>query len=306
LDIKEKISKAKPRRTMPKFGRTRAGPGARKAEARSKALAFKVKDIFDRLYRSLVEEEIRRLKSVIRKNSDRERVIEQLATALALSGMREVKDAGRRNSRRFELSPTWYDSYFKEKREEAVALITETEKEFRVKFRESLNRWLNEDPDLTHADLARRIRFSYFAEGYEVLAPRQKPTRGVLEPLEQGPKITRDALSRASLIARTELAMSQNRGAYEGLKASGAEYLKWVSQLSDGGRGHQEMNNEIVRAGEDFILPDGTPMAAPGLGKVTEIGQAPIKHTANCRCTIVRATRREIREYKRRRGITDD
>ena len=297
MDIEQKITKSKPRRTMPKFGRTRAGPGARKAEARSKALAFKVKDIFNRLYRGLVDEEIRRLKSVIRKADDRERAIEQLATALALSGVREIRDAGNRGGARLSLDTQFYDSYLKEKRVEAAGMITRTVREFRVKFRESLAGWLREDPSITHADLARRIRFSYFAEGYEVLAPGQKPSRGVLEPLEEGPPITRDALSRASLIARTELAMAQNKGAFEGLKASGATHLKWVSQQRDGGRGHQDMDGEVVKAGEAFILPDKTPMLSPGMG--------PIKHVANCGCTVVRATRREIREYNRRRGITE-
>ena len=100
--MKQRVDKAKPRRRFASFNRTRRGPGAKKAEARSKALAVKIKAIFDQYYRAIVDEEIKRVKGMVQKAApNRDRVIEQLATALTLSGIREVEDAGKRQDKDF-------------------------------------------------------------------------------------------------------------------------------------------------------------------------------------------------------------
>ena len=294
-----RIHKAKARQRMGSFARTRRGPGTGKAESRSKALAWKVKKIFDRYLRSLVDEEIKRTKGVVKKSeADKQRFIEQLAQAIAISGIREVEDAGKRTDPKFKVAPDFYRQFYEQKRESATAMLKETDREFRNNMRKFLSQWLTEDPGITHAELARRIRFSFYADGADVLAPGQKPTRGILEPLERGPRITRDVFGRASLVARTEMAMAQNTGNIESIKASGLEYKMWISQKSNGGRGHQEMNGEVVPVGEPFILPDKTPMMYPG------DPSGPIKHLANCRCSVVAAPPRKVREYERKHGIT--
>ena len=297
--MRAELRKARARRRFAPMGRTRSGPGARKAEARSKALAPKIEAIFDRYYRVLVDEEVKRVKGMVRKSAaDRERFIEQMATLLTVSGIREVEDAGRREDPEFTVSPTFYQQYFNEKKNEATAMLTNVDDEFKSKMREFLAQWLTEDPGITQAELARRIRFSFYADGAEVLAPNQKPSRGILEPLERGPRITRDVFARASLIARTEMGMAQNRGNFEALKATGRKYKMWMPERSDGGRGHQEMRGEIAPIGEPFRLPDGTKMMYPG------DPNGPIKHTANCRCGIATPTPAQVREYERRMGIT--
>ena len=300
----QRVNKAKPRRRFASFNRTRRGPGAKKAEARSKALAVKIKAIFDQYYRAIVDEEIKRVKGMVQKAApNRERVIEQLATALTLSGIREVEDAGKRQDKDFKVAPSFYEQFYNEKKNTATAMLKNVDEEFKSNMRKFLKQWFTEDPGITGAELARRIRFSFYADGAEVLAPNQKPSRGILDPLERGPRITRDVFSRASLVARTEMGMAQNRGAFEVMRASGVKYKMWVSQQSDGGRGHQEMNGTVVPIDEDFILPDGTRMAAPSMGKVKRMGEGPIKHIANCRCTVVAAPRRKVREYERKNGI---
>jgi hypothetical protein len=294
-----RIHKAKARQRMASFARTRRGPGMGKAESRSKALAWKVKKIFDRYLRSLVDEDIQRTTGVVKKSeADKQRFIEQLAQAIAISGIREVEDAGKRADPEFKVGSDFYRQFYEQKRESATAMLKETDREFREKMRQFLSQWLTEDPGITHAELARRIRFSFYADGADVLAPGQKPTRGILEPLERGPRITRDVFGRASLVARTEMAMAQNTGSIESIKASGLEYKMWISQKSNGGRGHQEMNGEVVPVGEDFELPDGTRMAYPG------DPSGPIKHLANCRCSVVAAPPRRARAYERKHGIT--
>ena len=296
--MRAEVRKAKARRRFAPMGRTRSGPGARKAEARAKALAPKIKAIFDRYYRVLVDEEIKRVKGMVRKSAaDRERFIEQMATLLTVSGIREVEDAGRREDPEFTVSPTFYQQYFNEKKNEATALLTNVDEEFRSKMREFMAQWLTEDPGITKAELARRIRFSFYADGAEVLAPNQKPSRGILEPLERGPRITRDVFARASLIARTETGMAQNRGSFEALKATGRKYKMWMPQVSNGGRGHQEMRGVIAPIDEPFELPDGTKMMFP------MDPNAPIKHTANCRCKVATPPPSKIREYERKMGL---
>lgn len=297
--MKTEITKAKARRSFAPTGRTRSGPGAQKAEARSKALAPKIKDIFDRYYRVLVGAEIKRVKGIVLKNlADRERFIEQIATLLTISGIREIEDAGKREDPKFKVSPTFYQQYFNEKKNTATALLVNIDSEFRSKMREFLAQWLTEDPGITQAELARRIRFSFYADGAEVLAPNQKPSRGVLEPLERGPRITRDLFSRASLIARTEMGMAQNRANMEALKATGRKYKMWMPERKDGGRGHQEMKGVIAPIDKPFILPDDTEMMFPS------DPSGPIKHIANCKCGIATPSPRQIREYERKNGIT--
>jgi hypothetical protein len=162
-------------------------------------------------------------------------VIDALATVTANAGIREMQDAGQRIDSKYTVPPELYRQYFNEKRREQTMLIQNVTSEFRRKSREFVSGWLTEDPGLTHAELARRLRFSYFADGAEVLAPNQRPTRGVLEPLERGPPITRDVFSRASLIARTEMVQVQNAGSLNALHATGHRYKMWIPQVSDGG-----------------------------------------------------------------------
>ena len=94
------------------------------------------------------------------------------------------------------------------------------------------------------------------------------------------------------------MGMAQNRGNFEQIKATGQKYKMWSSERADGGRGHQEMNEVIKPIDEDFILPDGTPMAFPS------DPSAPIKHVANCKCGIVAPPPRLVKIYEKENGIT--
>jgi hypothetical protein len=297
--MSKQVEKARrPRRKFPSFRGTRAGPGARKIESRSKALAVKVKAVLDGYYRVLVDDEVKRIKGVVLKSETaRARAIEQLARVLTVSGIRAIEDQAKKSDPGFEVSPTFYQDYFNEKKNEATALLVNVDEEFRRNMRKFLAEWITEDPGITQADLARRIRFSFYADGAEVLAPNQKPSRGVLEPLERGPSITRDVFSRASLIARTEMGMAVNRGNIEQLRAAGQRYKMWDAEQADGGRGHQEMDGEIVPIDQDFTLPDGTTMRWPG------DKSGPIKHIANCKCVVVAPPPRLVREYEKKNGI---
>ena len=280
------------RRNPQSFARVKAGPGARKAEARAKAMSGEIKTILDRFYQMLVDQAVAGVKSVVRKantfEQNRERLADQLATILARGGVRFAEDSLSRLGDEYEIPPTFYEDYYAQKKVEAQGLLAEIETEFQTNMGRQIGQWVTDTPGITLAELTRRIKLSTYVAGAEVLKPGQAPSVVSLQPLEDGPPVTRDPWSRANLIARTEMTQASNSGSYAALEAAGVEYVEWSSQLSDGGRGHQEMDGEIVRIGTPFVLPDGTRMLYPG-----DPG-APIGHTANCRCSITAASMSDV------------
>lgn len=84
---------------------------------------------------------------------------------------------------------------------------------------------------------------------------------------------------RAALIARTELAQSENSGIYNGYAETGVEWVEWMARArhaTSGKREHWRMNGVRVRIGEMFTTPLGNKMRHPG-----DVF-APIGETANC------------------------
>ena len=283
----------------PSFRGTRAGPGARQAEARSKAMAGQIKAVLDRYLKELVDEEVRLVRAVVKKTieSAEQRAINALVAILQTGGLREVQDAGNRSmggGQKFIIPPTFQEQFMQDKKVLATGLVEQVREEFQQNMANQIGRWMTEEPGITASELARRIRFSTYLDDAEVLAPGQKPTRVALQPLERGPAIVRNVWGRASLIARTEMMQAQNQGNIKALEASGVEYVEWSSSLTDGGRGHQELNRDVRRLGDYFTLPDGSQMRWPG----DNSRDAGIKHIANCRCTIRRPSRARIRQLK--------
>jgi len=283
----------------PSFRGTRAGPGARQAEARSKAMAGQIKAVLDRYLKELVDEEVRLVRAVVKKTieSAEQRAINALVTILQTGGLREVQDAGNRSmgaGQKFIIPPTFQEEFLREKTVLATGLVEQVREEFQRNMGNQIGRWMTEEPGITSSELARRIRFSTYLDDAEVLAPGQKPTKVALQPLERGPAIVRNVWGRSSLIARTEMMQAQNQGNLKALEASGVEYVEWSSSLTDGGRGHQELNRDVRRLGDYFTLPDGSEMRWPG----DNSRGAGIKHIANCRCTIRRPSRARIRQLK--------
>ena len=294
---RQRIAKDEERTRFESFARTRRGPAAGMAESRAKALAVRVRQILSQYYTHLLTEESRRLKGEIKKakSLSREKAIEALATAMTTAGVRVMEDAGKKIDPKFKVSDDIYQQYYDEKHRQHTMLIDRVTNEFRRKSREFVSNWLTEEPGLTHAEIARRLRFSYFADGGQVLKPGERPSKGTLRAMRRGPGVVRNIFGRASLLARTEMVEVQNTGIDTALRALGHRYKMWLSQKSDGGRGHQKMNNKIVPINEDFRLPDGTRMARPGRG--------PIGHVANCRCSIVAPPRSAVLREDKKRGI---
>lgn len=154
---------------------------------------------------------------------------------------------------------------------------------------------LAEDPRPSTTEIGRRIGRVYHGDtggevGDIVPAPltgsRVLPTERVR--LTGGGNLYVFSFERAQLIARTEMAQAENEGIVEGYRQAGVPGLKWLAYNDGrtGDREHNEMNKHPpIAVGERFTLPDGTRMRFPG------DPTAPIKHLANCRCTV-RAVRR--------------
>lgn len=95
---------------------------------------------------------------------------------------------------------------------------------------------------------------------------------------------------RAELIARTELNMAENTGAFAGYDAVDrlSEDTKWKPMKTwlsktdgkSGDRHHERLNGKTIEMDEKFVTPLGNKMMHPG-----DQG-APIKENARCRCAL--------------------
>lgn len=179
--------------------------------------------------------------------------------------------------------------FLAEKRIKLQQIMRTTHRDVTNSVRQIMLTALQEDPRPSTTEIGRRIARTYHgAAGGEEIARVPAPLRDsrVLptQRVKTDPKGNLYVFSfeRAALIARTEMVQAENEGIVQGYKATGVEGLKWLAYRDgrSGDRKHDEMHGIIVRVGEYFTLPDGTRMRYPGDSR------APIKHLANCRCTV--------------------
>jgi hypothetical protein len=87
---------------------------------------------------------------------------------------------------------------------------------------------------------------------------------------------------RAALIARTESVQIENTANFESIKAVGGRTKTWLARRDgkSGDRHHERMHGKTIPVDEPFTTPLGNELMYPG------DPNAPIKETANCRCSI--------------------
>ncbi len=238
----------------------------RRLDARSKPLAQAMAQWLARYARLVVERELSRR---VRKADDEQRLQRELEQILRLYGVRQMTDAahGTRGGN-WQLPPSAIDAFLEQKVIQVTGLARDTRQAIRDDIRRVLREALSETPQPSAGEVARRIRSSYF-----------------------GPEDARPfavSSERAALIARTELVQAENTGIVEGYKASGVEEIEWLaySDGKSGDRHHEDMNGERVKLGEYFVTPLGNKLRYPG------DPAAPIKETANCRCTVAPVRRK--------------
>lgn len=190
-------------------------------------------------------------------------LIDQLARLLIFYGSRMANAAGQRVAGKgWELPPVFLDEFVKQKTVLVQGIAKETREGVRDSIRTLVREGLAEIPTPSAGEIARRIRSTYLGE------------------VDKPPFLV--SSERAALIARTELAQDQNTGIFAGYVEIGAKRKVW-SAYSDGRSGdrhHELMDGKSVPLGEDFVTPLGNRLRYPG------DPAAPIKETANCRCTI--------------------
>lgn len=85
----------------------------------------------------------------------------------------------------------------------------------------------------------------------------------------------------ARMIARTEATRMHGTASKDAFKAAGVKTKTWIASGPPGDRpDHTAIDGQTVSIDEPFRLPDGTKIQYPG------DPNAPVKHTANCRCTM--------------------
>jgi hypothetical protein len=130
-----------------------------------------------------------------------------------------------------------------------------------------------ETPQPSMGEMARRIRRAYHGEDIEGRIYAWSP-------------------ERAQLIARTELNMAENTGAFRGYElidrmSKGTKWKpmkRWLSHndaTRAGDRRHDKLNRVTIDMDKFFITPLGNKMLHPG-----DMEHAPIKELANCGCAI--------------------
>lgn len=233
-------------------------PHNRRIDARAKPMAQALARWLSRYGRLLVERELR---YHILKADDEERLRLELERLLHLYGLRQMDEAARGTGAKLVPAKA-IDDFLATKSMRITGIMAESRDAVREGIRVLMREALAEDPLPSAGEITRRIRRTYLGPADAV-------------PFE----ISHE---RAALIARTEMVQAENTGIVEGYKATGVKQLEWLS-YSDGASGdrhHERMNGKRVNLGDEFVTPLGNRLRYPG------DPMAPIKETANCRCTV--------------------
>lgn len=226
-------------------------------DARSKPLAQALSRWLARYARVLVDRELRR---ELRKADDDRVLAEELRRLLRLYGVRTFGEAAS-STGAWSVSPGAVDDFLATKDIRVTGIMAETRERVREDLRRLIRESLKETPQPGASGVARRVREAFFGGGERPFAVSSE---------------------RAALIARTEMVQAENSGIVEGYKASGVEWIEWLANTdgASGDRHHERMNGKRVKVGDYFTTPLGNRLRYPG------DPDAPIKETANCRCTV--------------------
>lgn len=236
------------------------GAQAQHVESRSRALARLIAQILQRHAALIIEQEIGR---DVRKQDNEDDLRTELAELLRLFGLRQATDSGT-NVLGFAppLDGQAVQDFLADKEVLVQGIMDQTRTEVRSGMRELIASSLAETPTPSSGEVARRIRSQFFG------------------PIDQADFTV--SSERAALIARTELVQAENSGIFAGYEATGVEQIEWLAYTDgrSGDRHHERMDGVVVNVGELFVTPLNNQMRYPG------DPNAPIKETANCRCTI--------------------
>ena len=245
-----------------------------RVDARTKAMASAMSSWLRR-YALFASRTLREVWQVEKGKVTDKSLEDALFTLLWRYGLRQMQEAGEKAAgsvgASWVMPPQVKADYMRQTRTKAKLIIAETENQVRESVNRMVAESLTEDPRPSQREIARRLARTWHGDERE----------GVF------------SFERGELIARTELVQAENTGIAQGLSDSGVKRVKWLAR-TDGksdDRHHERMNGKTIplaamNGADDskwFKLPDGTRARYPGWPGL------PIKHLANCRCTLVPA-----------------
>lgn len=250
-------------------------------DARARAMAPTLERALRRYARHELEKELARK---IAKADDADWLTEELRRILQLYGVRQYSEAGR--SVGWVVEPQALRDFLASKEVMLQGLTDDVRASVREATRRLILDAVKETPQPSAGELARRIRTQLLGDGGgRIIGSAQVGGAGVLPTdrlwTEDG-SLYAVSSERAALIARTELAQAENSGIFDGYAATGVDEIEWISYRDgkSGDRRHDLMHGKRIKLGEYFTTPLGNQLRYPG------DPSAPIKETANCRCTF--------------------
>lgn len=299
---------------------TLRGPDARllggsraRARNREPSLESRIANVLERMARLQARAAVEQINTsevvrvVFAKANEQAKLENELRRLLQVTGSRAYNSAVRRASRgQFaEATDARMREFMRTKEVHLQQIMSTVRTDVRNAVREVIASAIEEQPRPSTGTIAQRIRRAFqgapsgrpavggepaklIRDKYGNLVPEMLPAPPVRRRVlpTESVRLTDDgqlyvfSSERAALIARTEMAQAEQEGIAHGYELAGVLGLRWLSYNDgrSGDRRHNEMNNRVVRIGQKFILPDRTPIRWPG------DHNAPIKHTANCRC----------------------
>lgn len=265
---------------------------------------------YTREYIQRIEREMKEGKIKLKKITDKE-LEDSLLKILTNTGVRQIDNTAGElvigAGGDWKIPPDLPDRILREKKMKVTDISRVTRKALNESVRAILRDASREVPQPSLSTLARRIRgrlggwkmMDGRMIGDDTIGPREMTTQHI----EALPKDIREhgklklygiSPERAMLIARTETVQNTNTAHYEAMKSVEIDAFTWVASR-DGRSGdrHHELMDGQVKTIEDlesenkknwFKTPLGNYLKRPG------DPEGPIKETANCRCTLVRAT----------------
>lgn len=169
----------------------------------------------------------------------------------------------------------WFWEYDQGVIARADDVMRSTKTDVREYVRSLVTGAMNESPQPSVGEVARRIRNTLYSG-----APDKTSEQG---------RVFTFSSERAAIIARTEIAQAHAAGQAEGYYATSDDNdeLEWLA-YAGGGRGHEKMSGERITIADSkssdssrwFHLPSGNDLRYP-----CDVN-APIGDTINCRCDV--------------------